>query len=59
MNHAIDIRMRFEDLVEVLLLSNIDIVELGSLAADEFNAIDDLLRRIVQIVRNDDLVVGF
>ena len=59
MDHAINIWMRLEHLIKVLLLSDIDIVIFGSLAADEFDAIDDLLGRIVQIVCNHDLVVCF
>jgi lipopolysaccharide biosynthesis glycosyltransferase len=42
MNDAVNIRMCLEDLVEVLLLSDVDIVVLGSLAGDELDAIDRL-----------------
>ena len=41
MYHTVNIRMSLEDFVKVLLLSDVDIIEFGSLAADEFDAIDD------------------
>lgn len=42
MNHAVDIRVCLEDLVEVLLFSDVNMKKVGSLAADELNAIDCL-----------------
>ena len=50
--------MRLEDLVEVLLFSDVDIVELGSLARDELNPINCLFGRVEQVVRNNDLVAS-
>ena len=42
-NDTINIWMRFKDFIEVLLFSDVRVKEVGSLAADEFNSIDDLL----------------
>jgi hypothetical protein len=47
-----------EDLVERGLVCDVAFVEGRSLAADELDAIDDLLWRVVEIVDDDDLVVG-
>jgi hypothetical protein len=47
-----------ENLVEGLFIGYVNIVEVGSLAADGLDAVDDLLGRVVEIVDNDDLVVG-
>jgi len=43
MYHAVDIRMRLEDLVKVLLFPDVDMEELRPLAADELDAVDCLL----------------
>ena len=50
--------MGFEHLVKVLLLPNIDMVELWPLARDKFNTIDNFLGRIVEVVRDDNLVAS-
>ena len=42
MNHTVYVWMRLEDLVKVLLFSDINIEELWSSPADELNAIDGL-----------------
>ena len=39
--NTVDIWMCLEDCIEVLLLSDINMVELRAFATDEFNAIDD------------------
>lgn len=39
MNNTVNIWMSLEDLVKVLLFSNVDIEEFGSLATDELDAI--------------------
>ena len=57
--HTVNVGMRIENLVKVLLLSYVDNVELGSLATDEFDAIDDFLGRVVKIVSDHNLIVGF
>ena len=58
MDHTVNIRMRLEDLVEVLLFPNVDIVELRSLARDKLNSIDCFFGRIEQVVNNNDLVAS-
>ena len=59
MNHAVNVRMRLENLVKILLFPDVNIVVFRSLAAYELDTIDRLLRRIVQIVYDHDLVVCF
>ena len=57
-DHAVNIRMRLEDLVEVLLFPNVDIVELRSLARDKLNSINCLFGRVEQVVYNNNLVAS-
>lgn len=40
MDHTVNVWMRLEDLVEVLLFPDIDMKEFGPLAADELDTID-------------------
>jgi len=54
----VNVRVLGEDLLERLLIGDVDVVEGGSLAADGLDAVDDFLGRVVQVVDNDDLVVG-
>lgn len=42
-NDAVNVWVRLEDFVKILLFADIDLEELGAFAADELNAIDDLL----------------
>lgn len=42
MDHVVNVWMRLEDLVEVLLFSDIDLKEFRALAADELDTIDGL-----------------
>ena len=57
MYNAINVRMRLEDLVKVFLFPHIHLKKLGSSARDELDPIDHLLRRVVKIVCNHDLVI--
>ena len=57
-NHAIDIGVSLEDLVESCLFGDIELHEFGSLAGDELDAVDHLIGRVVEIVGNDNLVAG-
>ena len=57
-DHTVNIRMRLEHLIEVLLFPDIDIVELRSLARDKLDSIDCLFGRIEQVVDNNDFVAG-
>ena len=40
MDHAVNVWMRLEDFVEVLLLPDVDLKEVGSLSTDELDTID-------------------
>ena len=57
-NYTVNVRMRLEDLVEVLLLPDVNIIELRSLATDELDPIDCFFGGIEQIVYNDDFVIS-
>ena len=59
MYDIINIGMRGEDFFESLLVGDVAVVELGSFAADEFNAAEDFLGGVVEIVDDDDFVVRF
>lgn len=58
MDHAVNIRMRLEDLVEVLLFPDVDIVKLGSLARDKLNSINCFFGGVEQVVHKYDLVAS-
>lgn len=57
MNDAVDLGMLGEDFVEGLLIGHVHVVEDGSLAADEFDAVERDLGRIVEVISDDDIVV--
>lgn len=57
-NDTVDIRVLLKHLVQLLLIGDIAGVELGSLAADELDAVEDFVRGVVEVVDDDDLVVG-
>jgi len=59
MDHIVNVRVGLEHLVESSLVCDVGLVELGLLAADELNAVEDFLGGVVEIVDDDDLVVGF
>lgn len=59
MDNIVDIRVLIEHLVERRLVCDVDLVKSRSLAADKFDAIDDFNRGIVEVVYDNDLVVGF
>jgi len=42
-NHTVDIRVRFEDLVKVFLFSDVDMEEFRPLAANELDTVDRLV----------------
>lgn len=56
-NHTINVRVLLEDLVKTSFLSDVDIVELRPLAANELDAVDDFSGSIVKIVSNHNFVV--
>lgn len=55
----VDVWVLVEDSVQRLLVRNIDLLVLWSLSADELDAVEDLVGGVVEVVDNDDLVVGF
>lgn len=58
MNYAVNVGVGLEDLVEAILLGDIELDELGLLAADSLNAVEGLGGGVVQVVCNDDLVAS-
>lgn len=57
-NHAVNLGVLVEDGVEALLVTDVDIVKVRALARQLLDAVDDVLKRVVQVVDNDDVVVG-
>src|SRR5437762_14042005 len=58
MNYTVYIWTGCKDLVKGSFISDINIVEVWFLAADQFHAVEDFLGRIVEIVHYDDLVAS-
>ena len=58
MDDIVDVRVLLEHLIQLLLVGDIQRVVLGPLAADELDAVEDLLGGVVEVVDDDDLVVG-
>lgn len=58
MNYAVNVGVGLEDLVEAILLGDIELDELGLLAADGLNAVEGLCGGVVQVVSNDNLVAS-
>lgn len=54
----VDVWVLVEDRIQALLIGNVTIVVFGTLAADQFDAIEYLLGGVVEVVDDDDLVVG-
>lgn len=57
MNDTVDVWMVIKDLVDGSLIAHIDIVEVGPLAAYQFDAVERFFGRIVEIVEDNDFVV--
>lgn len=58
-NHTVDIRVRFEDLIQSARDGDVHIVEARPLAADELDAIDGFFRRVPEVISNYDLITSF
>lgn len=56
MDHGVDGRVLLEDLAQRLLVGDVDLVELGAAAADELDAVERDLGRIVEVIDYDDIV---
>jgi hypothetical protein len=57
-NDIVDIRVLLEHLIQCLFIGDVERVVLGSLAADQLDAVQDLLGGVVEVVDDNDLVVG-
>jgi hypothetical protein len=55
-DHAVNGRVLGKDLVDGLLVGNVELVEVGTAAADQLNAVEGNLGRVVEAVDNDDIV---
>lgn len=53
---AVNGRMLGEDSVEGRLVRDVDLVEVGTAAADELDAVEGHLGGVVEVVDNDDVV---
>ncbi|GKT45248.1 uncharacterized protein ColSpa_05429 [Colletotrichum spaethianum] len=53
---AVDLGVLLEDGIEAGLVGNVDLVEVGALAAQELDAVDGDLGRVVEAVDNDHIV---
>lgn len=58
MDDVVNVGVLLEHLVERGLILDVELVELWLLAADELDAVDDLLGRVVEVIDDDDLVAG-
>lgn len=47
MNHVVNVRVFSEYFIQRLLVGDVDIVVYGPLSADDFDSVDDFLRRVV------------
>jgi len=56
---TVDIRVHLKHLIQLLLIRDVALYVLGLLAADQLYPVDDFGRGVVQVVNDDDLVVGF
>lgn len=55
-NDTVNGGVLLEDLVESLLILDVGLVELGSLAADELDAVESNLRGVVEVIDNHHFV---
>lgn len=58
MDDIVNVGVLVKDLVEGGFVCDVDVVEGGALAADELDAVADFGVGVVEVVDNDDLVVG-
>lgn len=58
-NHTVDIWVSGKDPVKASLICDVDLVEIWSLAAEQFDAVEGHLGGVVQTVDDDDLVAMF
>lgn len=58
-NDTVNVGVGLKRLVEAILLGDVDLDEIGLLAADGLDAVQGLGGGVVQVVGNDDLVARF
>ena len=58
MNDRVDLWMFREDFVQGLPVCDVLVVEGRALSGDELDAVDDFFLSIVEVVHNDNIVVG-
>lgn len=59
MDDTVNVGMFVENLVKGAIVSDIELIEIRALAADQFNPVDGFLRGIVKIIGDDDFVPSF
>ena len=59
MNDIVNIWVCVEDLVEASLICHVDFEQLRPLSANKLNTVQNLGRRVVEIICNDNLIVCF
>lgn len=57
-NDVVDVWVLLKHLFEGGFILDVGLVEVWPLAADELDTIQDLLRGVVKVIDNDDLVAG-
>lgn len=58
MDDAVNVWVCDKDLIEVVLFGDIDLCELWSLAADQFDTVDGFIGGIVEVIGDYDLVAS-
>lgn len=58
-NDIVNVRMFSKDFVQLRLVCYVDAIVRRPSAGQQLNSIDDLIRRVVQVVDNDNLITGF
>lgn len=58
MNNRVDIRVVFEYFVEGFLVGYVRLVEYWAFTADELDTVERLLRRVVEVVNNNNFVTS-
>lgn len=58
MYDTVNVRIVIEDLVDCALIPDINVVEMRSLTAYQFDAVKSFFGRIVEVVEDHDIVVG-
>jgi hypothetical protein len=57
-NNAVNVRVSLEDLIEAILLGDIELDEIGLLAANSLNPVEGLGGGVVQVISDNNLVAS-